>query len=120
MYVTTTDVSPADEQSKPDGCTVNMKHVRLSRAVTSETAPRTFECCNDLVAREAMTGEKTKQLKQEQPQHQSLINEISELNTKLKTDGETLFNMETHYLYIFLLCKTVTLLISFSNSFQIL
>ena len=90
MYVTTTDVSPADEQSKPDGCTVNMKHVRLSRVVTSETAPRTFACCNDLVAREAMTGEKTKQLKQEQPQHQSLINEISELNTKLKTDGNTL------------------------------
>ena len=65
-----------------------MKHVRLSLswAVTSKTAPRTFEFCYDLVAREAMTGEKTKQLKQE---HQSLINEISELNTKLKTDGET-------------------------------
>ena len=83
MYVTTTDVSPADEQSKPDGCTVNMKHVRLSRAVTSETAPRTFECCYDRIVREATTEEKTKQLKQE---NQSLINEISELNTKLKTD----------------------------------
>ena len=33
-----------------------------------------------------MTGEKTKQLKQE---HRSLINEMSELNTKLKTDGKT-------------------------------
>ena len=49
----------------------------------SETAPRTFECCYDRVVREATTGEKTKQLKQE---NQSLINEISELNTKLKTD----------------------------------
>ena len=69
-----------------------------------------------------MTGENTKQLKQ---QHQSLIKEISELNTKLKTDGETwnfpfLFNIETYYLYISLLCKTVTLFISFSNPFQIL
>ena len=60
--------------------------MRLSGAVTAETAPRTFEFCYDLVAREAMTGEKTKQLKQE---HQSLIKEINELNTKLKTDGET-------------------------------
>ena len=60
-----------------------MKHVRLSGAVTAETAPRTFEFCYDFVAREAMTGEKTKQLKQE---NQSLINEISELNTKRKTD----------------------------------
>ena len=98
-----------------------MKHVRLSWAVTSKTAPRTFEFCYDFVAREAMTGEKTKQLKQE---HQSLINKISEVNSKLKTDGETwnfpfLFNMETHYLCISLLCKTVTLLISFSNSFQV-
>ena len=63
-----------------------MKHVRLSWAVTSKAAPRTFEFCYDFVARGAMTGEKTRQLKQE---HQSLINEISELNTKLKTDGET-------------------------------
>ena len=63
-----------------------MKHVRLSGAVTSETAPRTFEFCSDFVACEAMTGEKTKQLKQE---HQSLINKISEVNSKLKTDGET-------------------------------
>lgn len=63
-----------------------MKHVRLSRAVTSETAPRTFEFCYDFVAREAMTGEKIKQLKQE---HQSLRDEISELNAKLKTDEET-------------------------------
>ena len=75
----------------------------------------------DFVAREAVTGEKTKQLKQE---HQSLINKISEVNGKLKTDGETwnfpfLFNMETHYLCNSLLCKTVTLLISFSNSFQV-
>ena len=60
--------------------------MRLSGAVTAETAPRTFEFCYDFIARKAMTGEKTKQLKQE---HQSLIKEISELNTKLKTDGET-------------------------------
>ena len=60
--------------------------MRLSGAVTAETAPRTFEFCYDFVARKAMTGEKAKQLKQE---HQSLIKEISELNTKLKTDGET-------------------------------
>ena len=34
-----------------------------------------------------MTGEKTKQLKQE---HRSLINEISELNTKLENWGKNL------------------------------
>ena len=60
--------------------------MRLSGAVTAETAPRTFEFWYDFIARKAMTGEKTKQLKQE---HESLIKEISELNTKLKTDGET-------------------------------
>ena len=116
MYVTTTDVSPADD------CTVNMKHENLSGAVTSETAPWTFEFCYEFVDGEAMTGEKTRQLKQE---HQSLINKISELNAKLNTDGKTRcfffwFNMETYYLYVSLLSKTVTLLISFSNSFQIL
>lgn len=80
MYVTTTDVSPADD------CTVNMKHENLSGAVTSETAPWTFEFCYEFVDGEAMTGEKTRQLKQE---HQSLINKISELNAKLNTDGKT-------------------------------
>ena len=60
--------------------------MRLSGAVTDERAPRNFEFCYDFVARKAMTGEKTKQLTQE---NQSLIEEISELNTKLKTDGET-------------------------------
>ena len=58
-----------------------MKHVRLSGAVTSETAPRTFEFCYVFVACEATTGEKTKQLKQE---HQCLVNKISEVNSKLK------------------------------------
>ena len=79
-------LSLAEEKSTPDDCTVNMKHVHLSWAVTSETAPRSFEYCYDFVAREATTEEKTKQLKKE---HQSLINKISELNTKLKTNGET-------------------------------
>ena len=54
--------------------------------MTAETAPRTFEFCYDFIGRKAMTGEKNKAIKKE---HQSLIKEISELNTKLKTDGET-------------------------------
>ena len=76
-----------------------MKHVRLSWAVTFETAPRTFELCYDFVAREAMTGEKAKQLRQE---NQSLRNEISGLNAKLKTDGKTFDLIWKHITYTFL------------------